>query len=192
MEIGIGLPAAIPGVAGTVIGEWARRAESAGFSTLAAVDRVAYPSFEPLTTLAAAAIVTERIRLTTSVLLAPLRANTALLAKQAATVDQLSSGRLVLGLAIGARPDDFAVSGIGMAGRGAMLERQIAVMRSIWAGTAPTGVGPRPTRADGPRVILGGHAPAALARAARCADGWIGGSGGPSAFGPAAADVAAK
>jgi alkanesulfonate monooxygenase SsuD/methylene tetrahydromethanopterin reductase-like flavin-dependent oxidoreductase (luciferase family) len=71
-----------------------------------------YPSYESLIALAAAAAVTERIRLVTDILLAPLRSNTALLAKQAATLDSLSGGRLVLGLAPGAREDDYEASGV--------------------------------------------------------------------------------
>src|SRR5918996_3026799 len=111
MDVGIGLPATIPGVEREQLLEWARRAEAAGFSSLGTIDRIVYPNYESLIALAAAAAVTERIRLVTDVLLAPLRTNTALLAKQTATLDSLSEGRLVLGLAPGAREDDFAVSG---------------------------------------------------------------------------------
>jgi alkanesulfonate monooxygenase SsuD/methylene tetrahydromethanopterin reductase-like flavin-dependent oxidoreductase (luciferase family) len=102
MDVGIGLPNAVRGVgrAGTV--DWARRAENAGFSSLGTIGRIVYANYEELISLAAAAAVTERIRLVTDVLLAPPRGNTALLAKQVATLDSLSEGRLVLGLAIGA------------------------------------------------------------------------------------------
>src|SRR2546423_11005399 len=112
MEIGIGLPAAIPGVDGRTVIEWARRADAQGFSWLGVIDRLVYPNYEPLIALAAAAAVTQRARLVTAVLLAPLHANSALLAKQAATIDRLSGGRLVLGLGVGSRPDDFDASGV--------------------------------------------------------------------------------
>src|ERR1700754_4312807 len=111
MDIGIGLPNAVPGVQRAGIVVWARLAEAAGFSSLGTLDRIVYRNYESLITLAAAAAVTERIELVTDVLLAPLRTNTALPAKQTATLDSLSEGRLVLGLAPGARQDDFAVSG---------------------------------------------------------------------------------
>src|SRR5688500_3348272 len=111
MDVGIGLPNAVRGVDRRGIVDWARRAEDAGFASLGTIDRIAYPGFESLVSLAAAAAVTERIRLTTDILLAPVR-NTALLAKEAATIDQLSGGRLVLGLAIGGREDDYAAAGV--------------------------------------------------------------------------------
>src|SRR3954449_9922231 len=113
MDVGIGLPATIPGVEGDALLEWARRAEARGFSSLGTIDRVVYGNYEPLIALAAAAAVTERIRLATTILIAPVRANGALLAKQAATVDHLSNGRLVFGVAVGGREDDFEASGVG-------------------------------------------------------------------------------
>ena len=77
-----------------------------------------YPNYEELVALSAAAAVTSRIRLTTGVLLAPLYTNSALFAKQAASLDRLSGGRLVLGLGLGGREDDFAASGVSTQGRG--------------------------------------------------------------------------
>ena len=107
MEIGIGLPTTIPGVQGLEVIEWARRADAAGFSTLGTIDRLTYPNYEPLVALAAAAAVTERIRLTTAILIVPYRESAAILAKQAATLHHLSGRRLVLGMAVGGRDDDY-------------------------------------------------------------------------------------
>src|SRR5688572_32758738 len=112
MDIGIGLPNAVRGVDRRGIVEWARRAEQAGFSSLGVIDRIVYPNYEPLIALAAAAAVTERVRLLTHILILPYRVNGALVAKQAATIDALSGGRLSLGVAIGARDDDYEVSGV--------------------------------------------------------------------------------
>src|SRR5438270_1832549 len=106
--------------------DWAMRAEAAGFSTLGTIDRIVYPNHEPLTALAYAAAVTERIGLLTSILIAPLRPNAALLAKQAASVEVLSGGRLTLGLAVGGRADDFDASGVDFHTRGATFDRQRA------------------------------------------------------------------
>src|SRR5918911_4889616 len=122
MDVGIGLPATIPGVQREQLIEWARRAEAREFSSLGTIDRIVYPNYEPLIALAAAAAVTERIGLTTSILIAPLRVNAALLAKQAATLDHLSNGRLVLGLAVGGREDDYGASGVDFHTRGKRFE----------------------------------------------------------------------
>ncbi len=107
MDIGIGIPNSVRGTRGPELLEWARRADAAGFSSLATIGRVAYRNYEELTVLAAAGVVTERIRLLPNILLAPTR-STAELAKQAATVQELSGGRLSLGLGVGGREDDFS------------------------------------------------------------------------------------
>ena len=125
MEIGIGLPNAVRGVLGPALIDFAREAEQAGFSSLGTIDRIVYDNYESLIALAAAAAVTERICLLTSILIAPLRSNTALLAKQAASVDGLSGGRLVLGIAPGGREDDYEVSGIDFHARGKFFDRQL-------------------------------------------------------------------
>src|SRR5213592_465091 len=134
MEIGIGLPATVPGVGRDDLLAWARRAEERGFSSLGTIDRLVYPNFEPLVALAAAAAVTERVRLTTDILLAPLRGNGAVLAKQAATVDALSNGRLTLGIAVGGRPDDFEAAGVPFHERGALMDDMLDEMKQVWAG----------------------------------------------------------
>jgi alkanesulfonate monooxygenase SsuD/methylene tetrahydromethanopterin reductase-like flavin-dependent oxidoreductase (luciferase family) len=195
VDIGIGLPNTIPDTDGQTLIDWAQAAEEAGFSTLGTLGRLVYPGYEELIALSAAAAVTSRIRLTTSVLLAPLYANSALLAKQAASLDRLSGGRLVLGLGLGGREDDFVASGLPMQGRGHRLEEQLATMKQVWAGEefgTAGGIGPEPARPGGPELILGGMTEASFRRAARFADGWIMGGGTPDMFaqGAAAADKA--
>src|SRR3954451_18271544 len=133
MDIGIGLPNAVRGVDRAGIVDWALRAEAAGFSTLGTLDRIAYGNYESLIALAAAAAVTERIRLVTDILIAPLRTNTALLAKQAATIDHLAGGnRVLLGLAPGGRQDDYEISGVDFSRRGRIFDRQLEALGRFW------------------------------------------------------------
>lgn len=175
MDIGIGLPSGIPGAPPGVIVDWARRAEERGFASLACVDRILYDSYEPLVSLAAAAAVTERIELVTSILVAPLREVTTL-AKQVASLDALSGGRLTLGVAIGARGDDYEVNEFGRAGRGERLADQLEQMVDLWEeGT----IGPSARVRPRPRLLSGGASGPALARMARVTDGYVH-NGGPA------------
>jgi alkanesulfonate monooxygenase SsuD/methylene tetrahydromethanopterin reductase-like flavin-dependent oxidoreductase (luciferase family) len=186
MNIGVGLPTSTPGISGQLLLDWAARADAGPFSSLGVVDRVAYQNYEPFTALAAAAAVTRRGRLATMVVIAPLR-KTAILAKQAASVDALSGGRLTLGLAVGARGEDYAVSGIDSRGRGRRFGEQLEAIRDIWDEGK---IGPTPTRA-GPQLLVGGSSGEALARMARYSDGYMHGGGPARAFAGAAAKAVA-
>ena len=186
MKVAIGLPTTIPGARPEQITEWARRAEAAGFSGLGTIDRLVYPNYEPLVALSAAAAVTERISLITSIALLPYRQNAALVAKQAATLQTLSNGRFVFGVAVGGRPDDFEASGVPMEGRGKRFEEMLDEMKRIWAGEErglAGGVGPDVSD-NPPTLIVGGQIDAAFRRAAKYGDGWIMGGGGPDYFRP--------
>jgi alkanesulfonate monooxygenase SsuD/methylene tetrahydromethanopterin reductase-like flavin-dependent oxidoreductase (luciferase family) len=180
MKVGVGLPNAVRGVDRAGIVEWARRSEQAGFSSLGTIDRVVYPNYESLIALAAAAAVTERIRLLTDILIAPLRSNNALLAKQAATIDSLSGGRLTLGVAVGGREDDYQVSNVDFSRRGRIFDQQLEDLTAIWKGQR--GIGPEPGRDGGPELLIGGTSDVAFRRAARYGDGWTLGGGTPEAF----------
>jgi alkanesulfonate monooxygenase SsuD/methylene tetrahydromethanopterin reductase-like flavin-dependent oxidoreductase (luciferase family) len=180
MDVGIGLPNAVRGVDRAGIVDWAQRAERTGFSSLGTIDRLVYPNYEPLIALAAAAAVTDRIGLTTDILIAPLRPNAALLAKQAATIDALSGGRLTLGLAVGGREDDFQAGGVDFHARGRIFERQLDEMTAVWRGER--GIGPAPASDGHPTVLIGGYSDIAYHRAARYGHGWTQGGGTPDAF----------
>jgi alkanesulfonate monooxygenase SsuD/methylene tetrahydromethanopterin reductase-like flavin-dependent oxidoreductase (luciferase family) len=181
VDVGIGLPATIPGTGRKQLLEYARRAEARGFSSLGTIDRLVYDNYEPLIALAAAAAVTERIRLATTILIAPNRLNGALLAKQAASLDRLSGGRLVLGVAVGGRKDDYEASGADFHARGRQMDEMLSQWERIWAGESfgtAGAIGPRAR----PALLFGGGADAVFERAARYGDGWVMGGGAPEQF----------
>jgi alkanesulfonate monooxygenase SsuD/methylene tetrahydromethanopterin reductase-like flavin-dependent oxidoreductase (luciferase family) len=182
MKVGVGLPAAIPNIPdGTFILEWSKKADELGFSSLGLIDRVVYPNYEPLVTFSATAAVTKRIRLMTTILLAPTR-ETVLLAKQAATIDRISNGRFTLGLGIGSRKDDFKATEQKFSTRGEHFEKQLTLMKKIWNGERISdeigAVGPLPLQKGGPELLIGGYDPREMERIGRWADGYISGSGG--------------
>jgi alkanesulfonate monooxygenase SsuD/methylene tetrahydromethanopterin reductase-like flavin-dependent oxidoreductase (luciferase family) len=173
MNIGLGLPIDDP----AVLLDWARRADAGPFTTLGLLDRLVYDNPEPLITLALLAGATSRIRVQTEVLLAPHH-NTALLAKQTATLDRLSEGRFTLGIGVGGRPDDCLAAGIDLHHRGRRLDEQMTQLRRAWSGKPYADgvgpIGPAPARSGGPEVLFGGFAPAALERVGRFGDGFLG------------------
>lgn len=177
MKVAIALPNAVPGTTGPELIEWARRADARGFSSLGTIDRVVYDNYEPLVALAAAAAVTERIGLCTSVLLAPLRQNPADLAKKALSLNAISGGRFTLGLGLGGREDDYEVSDMDTQGRGKRFDEMLERMREIWDGDE---VGP--SAGQPPRVVIGGGVDASFARAARFGEGWIAGGSPPDQY----------
>jgi alkanesulfonate monooxygenase SsuD/methylene tetrahydromethanopterin reductase-like flavin-dependent oxidoreductase (luciferase family) len=191
MEIGIGLPSTLASATGADILTWAREADTAGFSTLGTIDRLVYGNHETIPTLAAAAAVTDRIGLTTAILIAPFRGNGTLLAKQLATVDSFADGRLTVGIAVGGRDDDYTASGTDFHRRGAIFDDQLAEMRAVWSGASrgtAGAVGPVPA-GDGPPLLIGGGGGHTSRRVVDYGVGWISGGGGPDAFAQGAAPI---
>ncbi|MFI5271530.1 MAG: LLM class flavin-dependent oxidoreductase [Ktedonobacterales bacterium] len=182
MQVGVGLPTTIPATRGDTVIEWARRADSGPFSSVAVLDRLVYDSYDPLLALAAAAGVTRHVRLATLVVVGPLR-NAALLAKSAASLDALSGGRFTLGLAVGARHEDYVAAGVDYRARGRRLAEQLAGFRDAWEDER---AGPAAVRPGGPALLVGGLSDEAFARVARYADGYVHGGGPPRAFARAA------
>jgi alkanesulfonate monooxygenase SsuD/methylene tetrahydromethanopterin reductase-like flavin-dependent oxidoreductase (luciferase family) len=183
MDIGIGLPVTIPGAKPDVAVEWARTADAGPFSSLGIIDRLVYTNYDPLISLAVAAGATQRIRLMTTILISPIH-NATILAKQVATLDALSGGRLTLGLGLGGREDDYTAADAPYHGRGGRLEQQIETMKRIWNGE-PTGdgigpIGPPPAQKGGPEILIGGFSPRAIARVGKWADGFIAAGAGSS------------
>src|SRR4051812_15800608 len=125
MEIGIGLPNTLD-IPGTDVAAWARRAEERGFSCLATLDRIVYPNFDSLTTLAVAAGATSSIGLFPDILLTPIY-NPVWLTKATASLHAMSGGRLTLGLGVGGRPDDFAAMDRPVETRGRLMDETLEV-----------------------------------------------------------------
>ena len=181
MRIAIGLPSRVAFASGASMLEWITRAERGPFSSVVVTDRVVSQALEPLSVLAMASGATKRIRLMTSIVLGPAR-ETTLLARQAATIDVLSGGRLTLGLGIGVRKNDYLATGFDFHRRGRRSEEQLAVLRRLWRGEELSdevgAIGPRPSGANGPELLIGGYVPAIVRRIARWGDGYMAPGGG--------------
>lgn len=192
MQFGVCLPTFPFGAAPTAdrIAEVAQAAEELGFDSVWASDHLLPPAVRPrygilyecLTTLAYVAGRTRRVSLGTSVLVLPLR-HAVEVAKQVATLDNLSGGRVILGVGAGWIPEEFAALGADFRRRGRHLDEAIRVLRVLWTHSRPsfdgqfyrfTDVlfGPLPARPSGPPIWVGGHTEAALRRAARLGDAW--------------------
>ena len=194
MEIGIGLPNTIPGTPGRLLVDWARRAEERGFYGLATLDRIVYPNYDSLTALAAVAGATSRIRMVTNILLAPVY-SPVILAKAAASIDQISGGRFTLGVGVGGRPDDFAVTGRDFHTRGRDFDAGLDVLYRVWRGEPVGGgelaVSPTPVGDSRVPLLIGGTGEHTLQRLREYGDGWTSGGAPPEQAAPFADQVRA-
>lgn len=185
MKIGMNLPVMVPGLDRDLILEWCRRIDTGPYSSLAAGERITFPNPEVMVTMSAAAAVTERVRLALTVIVLPMHSSL-LMAKQLATLDVISGGRLTLGIGVGAREEDFRAVGVVFdPKRLAHMERQLALMRRAWAGEnvvegALRPIEPLPVQKGGPEILAGSLLPQSIRRAARWADGICGFSFEPS------------
>lgn len=174
MDIGIALPTMCRGYDRATTVEWSRLADQGPISSISCGERMTYHNQEMWTTLAAAAAVTERVRVFANLSVLPAHP-VALVAKQAATIDVLSEGRFTLGVGVGGRGVDYRSLAAGFERRHERLDRAVAELRSLWAGDSPFDgadpVGPSCVRPGGPPVLAGALGPKSLARAARWADG---------------------
>lgn len=183
MNIGVGLPATIPGTDGSLILEWARLADAGPFASLGVLDRLVYDSYDPLIALASAAAATQRITPATTVVVGLLHSTT-LLAKMTASLNALSGGRLVVGIAAGARKEDYAAAGIDFRARGKRFAEQLADLLALWEDET---ICPQTaTTSSPPPILVGGLSDPGFSRMARYAAGYLHGGGPPRAFARAA------
>jgi probable F420-dependent oxidoreductase len=171
-----------------------RAAEEAGFESLWVGDHIALPSdavdpatqprLEAVIAVTHMAALTSRVRLAFGVIVLPQR-QPVLLAKQLASIDVLSKGRLIVGVGVGYVEPELRAMGVSLADRGARTDEYLAAMRALWDEPAPSFDGrfvrfdgvvqrPRPVQRPHPPVVVGGHSPNALRRAVQAGNGWYG------------------
>jgi probable F420-dependent oxidoreductase len=174
----------------------ARRAEELGYESWWAADHVVLPTsgdapmdatdpiLDPLVDLAFVAAATDRLELGTGILVLPQR-NPLVLAKQVASLDVLSGGRVLLGVGAGWLEPELSALGVAMSERGARTDEYLDAMTSLWIDESPAFAGnfvvvdgvsaaPKPFQVGGPRIVIGGHSPAAFRRAVQRGHGWFG------------------
>ena len=177
MEIGVALPTMATGFTRDTFVDWCRGIDEGPYSSISAGERITFHNPEALVANTAAAALTGRVRVVTNITVLPLH-RPALLAKQLATLDVLAEGRLVVGVGVGGREQDYRSLDIPFEGRHRRLDAGVAELRRLWSGEPayPGGepVGPEPHRPGGPPLWASAMGPRSMARAARWADGVTG------------------
>jgi alkanesulfonate monooxygenase SsuD/methylene tetrahydromethanopterin reductase-like flavin-dependent oxidoreductase (luciferase family) len=174
MQLGVNVPNFGPGTNAGVLRRWAQTVEGLGFDLLMVSDHIAvtadvaerYPApfYEPFTTLAWLAGITTRVRLGTTVLIAPYR-HPLLVARMAANLNQLSGERLVLGVGVGWAQEEFAALGVPFQRRGRLTDELLEALRTAWADEVDYAGGRIP-------IWIGGNTDAGLRRAVRFGEAW--------------------
>ena len=177
MQIGMTLPCMVRGFDRKSILSWCRGIDQGPFVSLAVGERVTYHSTEMRTLLAAAAALTERVRIVPTLYILPMHP-TALVAKEVASLDVLSNGRVTITVGVGGREHDYRAAEKPFQGRFRRLDEQVAELRRLWRGEIPfegaEPVGPAPVQPGGPPIWSGAFGPKSLRRAAAWADGVMG------------------
>ena len=173
MQISMTLPTMLPQGRQELLA-WCCAVDTGPWQSLAVPERVTYTSHALVPQLAAAAALTERVRLWTTIIVLPAHAP-AQVAKDMASVDQIAGGRLTVGVGVGGREHDYRALDAPFARRWQRMDDAVAKMRSIWAGEPPfegaDPIGPPPVQDGGPPLVAGVMGPKALARAAKWAIG---------------------
>lgn len=172
MDIAMTLPTMVPHTRADVLA-WCRAIDEGPWSSLAVPERTTYSSHDLVVQLSAAAALTERVRLWSTIVILPAH-DAVDTAKKMASIDVLSGGRLTMGIGVGGREHDYRALGASFARRWAYMDEQVATMRKIWSGEPPfegaDAIGPAPVAGDIP-IVSGSIGPKAMARAAVWAAG---------------------
>lgn len=177
MKIGLCMPYMERDYNRKAILEWCRRTDQGPFSSISCGERITGYTFEMRILLAAAAAVTERVRIVPSLYVLPMH-SAVWAAKEIATLDQLSDGRVDVVVGVGGREQDYRAVGANFSKRHQRMDEQIVEMRRIWRGEEPFPgcgeVGPRPVQKEGPALFAGAMGPKPIARASHWAQGLYG------------------
>lgn len=177
MKIGICLPYMKPGINRKTILDWCRAIDQGPFHSLSCGERITGYTYEMRVILSAAAAVTERVRIVPSLYVLPMT-DAVRAAKEIATLDVLSEGRVTVCVGVGGREDDYKAVGANFKNRFQRMDNQIVTMKKIWAGEpAYEGgeeIGPRPYQAGGPPILVGAMGPKSINRISKWADGIYG------------------
>lgn len=173
MTVGVALPQMAEGLDRDRLRAWCRGVDEGPFSSLSAGERITFHNLDGFTLCTAAAALTERVRILVNVAVLPWHAP-ALVAKELASMDVVSGGRVEVAVGVGGRQQDYAALGSPFAGRHRRLDEAVVEMKRLWAGGAAADgerVGPAPLQAGGPPIMASAMGPKSLARAAKWAIG---------------------
>lgn len=174
MTVGVALPQMATGLDGGRLRDWCAAVDEGPFSSISAGERITFHNLEGITLCTAAAAMTRRVRVLFNVAVLPWH-STALVAKQIASMDVISDGRMEVAVGVGGRRQDYDALGASFTGRHARLDEAVAELRRLWAGgpadSDGSPIGPPPVQAGGPPVYASAMGPRSLARAAQWADG---------------------
>lgn len=177
MKIGICLPYMKPGINRKTILDWCRAIDQGPFHSLSCGERISGYTYEMRVILSAAAAVTERVRIVPSLYVLPMT-DAVRAAKEIATLDVLSEGRVTVCVGVGGREDDYRAVNANFKNRFQRMDDQIATMKKIWAGEPAfeggDEIGPRPFQAGGPPILVGAMGEKSINRFSKWADGIYG------------------
>lgn len=176
VDVGLAFPQMTPDLDRDRVRAWCRAVDEGPFSSISAGERIAFDNLDGFTLCTAAAALTDRVRVAFNVVVAPWH-QPALLAKELASIDVLSGGRLDVAVGVGGRDQDYRALGSSTHRRFARLDEAVAELQRLWGGgivVEEAGVGPVPAQPGGPPLLCSGTGPRSLARAARWAVGLTG------------------